>query len=363
MFALLLALAPQVPVAPASQEGIQQATPPVTLERVDRALERGMKRLRAMQADDGSFEPEERKEVCRVALTSMALWALGEPEPLGLDAARARKAAAFLLAKQTESGGIYEPSNGLPVYTSGVAARALRTLGNVDGWPELGAARSKVELFVYRSAAPESFVDTEAHAAVGPSRARVEAQRLLSEGKVSDAATRKALEFLARCDVDLSRSPARLRQPQEQRAAFEIGAFDYEDLLPMVYLELTPEQQIVLRARKALESRYTPNKNPDLTARYGEQGFLEGKQGKFYYWLNVARTMTTMSEPVLVTADGVRHDWASEIAAQLVGAQRGDGAWINSEARWWEGEPGITTAYAVLALKLCRRQLASRATR
>ena len=41
--------------------------------------------------------------------------------------------------------------------------------------------------------------------------------------------------------------PARLRQPNESRAAFEIGAFDYEDLLPMVYLELTPEQQIVLR--------------------------------------------------------------------------------------------------------------------
>lgn len=349
MFALLLALAPQVQVV--------QAAPQVTLERVDRAIERGMKRLRAMQAEDGSFEPDERKEVCRVALTSMALWALGEPETVGLDAAHARKAAEFLIAKQTESGGIYEPSNGLPVYTSGVAARALRTLGNVDGWPQLGAARSKVELFVYRSASPESFVDTEVQASAGPSHARAEAQRLLDQGTVRDAAARRALEFLARCDVDLSRSPARLRQPHESRAAFEIGAFDYEDLLPMVYLELTPEQQIVLRARKALESRYTPTKNPDLTARYGEQGFLEGKQGKFYYWLNVARTMTTMSEPVLVTTDGVRHDWASEIATQIVAAQRGDGAWVNTEARWWEGEPGITTAYALLALKLCRKQL------
>lgn len=349
MFALLLALVPQVQAAPLA--------PPLSIERVDRAIERGMKRLRALQAEDGSFEPEERKEVCRVALTSMALWALGEPDTIGIDAARAQRAAQFLLSKQTEAGGIYEPANGLPVYTSGVAARALRTLGNVDGWPELGVARSKVELFVYRSAAPESFVDTEAKVAVGPSRARVEAQRLLDEGKARDAATRRALEFLARCDVDLSRSPARLRQPHESRAAFEVGAFDYEDLLPMVYLELTPEQQIVLRARKALENRYTPEKNPDLTARYGEQGFLEGKQGKFYYWLNVARTMTTMSEPALVTADGVRHDWASEIAAQILAAQRGDGAWVNTEARWWEGEPGITTAYAVLALKLCRKQL------
>jgi hypothetical protein len=347
MLALLLAFVPQVQVAPQ-----------VPLERVDRAIGRGMKRLASLQADDGSFEPEERKEVCRVALTSMALWALGEPEALGLDAARARKAAEFLVAKQTETGGIYEPSNGLPVYTSGVAARALRTLGNIDGWPELGAARAKVELFVYRSAAPESFVDAADVSPAGPSHARAEAQRLLAEGKVPEGAARRALEFLARCDVDLSRSPARLRQPNEPREAFEIGAFDYEDLLPMVYLELTPEQQIVLRARKALVSRYTPERNPDLTARYGEQGFLEGKQGKFYYWLNVARTMTTLGESEIVTPDGVRHDWASEIAAQILAAQRGDGAWVNPEARWWEGEPGITTAYAVLALKLCRKQLA-----
>lgn len=355
MLALLLVCLPQVQVV--------APPPPVAVERLDRAIERGMKRLRAMQADDGSFEPEERKEVCRVALTSMALWALGEPETVGLDAARARRAAEFLLSKQTGVGGIYEPANGLPVYTSGVAARALRTLGNVDGWPELAAARSKVELFVYRSAAPESFVDTEAKAPAGPSRARVEAKRLLDEGQAHAAASRRALEFLARCDVDLSRAPARLRQPQETRAAFEVGGFDYEDLLPMVYLELTPEQQIVLRARKALEHRYTPEKNPDLTARYGEDGFLEGKQGKFYYWLNVARTMTTMSEPVLVTADGVRHDWASEIATQILASQRGDGAWVNTEARWWEGEPGITTAYAVLTLKLCRKQLARNAGR
>ena len=352
MLALLLALGLQVQAAAPAQ-----VTSQVSLERVDRAIDRGMKRLRTLQADDGSFEPEERKEVCRVALTSMALWALREPEALGLDAERTRKAAQFLVSKQTASGGIYEPANGLPVYTSGVAARALRTLGQLDDWPELGIARSKVELFVYRSAAPESFIDLEDKSSVGPSHARAQAQRLLAEGKVSDAAARRALEFLARCDVDLMRSPARLRQPHEQRAAFEIEAFDYEDLLPMVYLELSPEQQIVLRARNALVSRYTPEKNPDLTARYGEQGFLEGKQGKFYYWLNVARTMTTLRERELVTSDGVRHDWASEIAAQLLAAQRGDGAWVNSEARWWEGEPGITTAYAVLALKLCRREL------
>lgn len=347
MLALLFVLLPQV-----------QAVPAVPLERVDRAIGRGMKRLASMQAVDGSFEPEERKEVCRVALTSMALWALGEPEARGLDDVLARKAAEFLLSKQNEVGGIYEPSNGLPVYTSGVAARALRTLGNVDDWPELGAARARVELFVYRSAAPESFVDVTEKAAAGPSSARVDARRLLDEGRVWTVAERRALEFLARCDVDLSRSPARLRQPQDKKAAFEIGAFDYEDLLPMVYLELAPEQQIVLRARKALHGRYTPERNPDLTARYGEQGFLEGTQGKFYYWLNVARTMTTLAESVIVTPDGMKHDWASEIAGQLLAAQRGDGAWVNPEARWWEGEPGITTSYAVLTLKLCRKQLA-----
>lgn len=335
--------------------------PPVSLERVDRALSRGMKHLRTLQAEDGTFVPEERADVCRVALTAMALWALNEPGPVGIPEEDAQRAARSLLARQRPEGGIYEPANGLPVYTSGVAARALRTLGSTPHWPELESARSRVELFIYRSAAPESAVDSADVARTGSSLACEEARRILAaEPTTTDPARRRALEFLARCEFDRTRAPARLRRPDEPRALHELGPFDYEDLLPMVYLELAPEQQVVLRARKALESRYTPERNPDLTQRYGEQGFPEGTQGRFYYYLNVARTLSTLGESRLVTKDGVAHDWAVELAGQLLAAQRADGAWVNRDARWWEGEPGITTAYAVLTLKLCRRELERR---
>ncbi len=118
-----------------------------------------------------------------------------------------------------------------------------------------------------------------------------------------------------------------------------------------------------MRARAALTAWYTPDRNPDLTRRYGQAGFQSGTQGLFYYYFVVARTLTTFSQDKLVTADGVSHDWASELSSRLLRLQQPDGAWANVDGVWWESEPVLATSYALLTLKLCRASLLQTAAR
>jgi hypothetical protein len=329
----------------------------IPVEAVDAMIQRGAAWLRGQQLENGAFARAGDRDVCSVAISAMATWSLNEPEPRCLDEADADRAARYLLSNRREDGGIYDPARGLAVYTSGVSVRALRTLGKREQWPELASSLSGVELFSYRHSAPESFVDAAKAGEIPTAHSSSAARELLREAPPTDAARRKALEFLASSTQGPVRSPSRMRTPFPAHAQSEIGPFSYDDLLPFVYAELAPEQQIALRARAALIAYYTPDRNPDLTRRYGTAGFQAGTQALFYYYFVVARTLTTFSQTTLVTADGTSHDWANEISARLLRLQQADGSWRNADPVWWEGEPVLTTSYALLTLKLCRASL------
>jgi squalene-hopene/tetraprenyl-beta-curcumene cyclase len=40
--------------------------------------------------------------------------------------------------------------------------------------------------------------------------------------------------------------------------------------------------------------------------------------------------------------------------AALLGRQRANGSWVNEDRRWMEGDPNLSTAFALLALAHCR---------
>ena len=58
--------------------------------------------------------------------------------------------------------------------------------------------------------------------------------------------------------------------------------------------------------------------------------------------------------PVQIAA-GQAHDWRDELTTALLTRQRADGSWANPNERWMEGEPVLTTAYALLALANCAK--------
>lgn len=70
--------------------------------------------------------------------------------------------------------------------------------------------------------------------------------------------------------------------------------------------------------------------------------------GMYQYYRFMAKVLATVGERPLVTSDGVPHDWAREIADQLVARQRPDGSWTNVSSRWLETEAPLATAFALL---------------
>jgi hypothetical protein len=332
-------------------------SPVISIEAIDAAIGRGASWLAERQAASGAFEPASDRDACTVALTAMATWSLGELAPSRLEPDAVERAARYLLAQRREDGGIYDPARGLAVYTSGVAAQALATLAPRDDWPELGEARAAAELFAYRHGSPESIVDAVQPGEISVARAAEEARTLLERTPAADENRRRALDFLARSKREQVPLPSRLRNSRSAAHSPDLGAFTYDDLLPLIYVELAPEHQVALRARAALSAYYAADRNPDLTRRYGSAGFAPGTQGRFYYYFVAAKTMSVYRERTLATADGARHDWASELAAQLVRLQRDDGAWANSDPTWWESEPVLATSLALLTLVRCRDAL------
>ena len=48
------------------------------------------------------------------------------------------------------------------------------------------------------------------------------------------------------------------------------------------------------------------------------------------------------------------HDWKKELSQKLLSLQKKDGSWVNDNNRFWEADPVLCTAFAMLTLELCR---------
>ena len=75
-------------------------------------------------------------------------------------------------------------------------------------------------------------------------------------------------------------------------------------------------------------------------------------QGLFYYFNTMARALDAYGEDAVVDAGGTAHAWRNELCGRIVSMQsKIDGSWINQNSpRWYEGNPLLATAYALLAL-------------
>ena len=54
-------------------------------------------------------------------------------------------------------------------------------------------------------------------------------------------------------------------------------------------------------------------------------------------------------------AKGEQRDWWRELTDALAKRQKENGSWVNAADRWLEGDPNLTTAYSLMALKYCNR--------
>lgn len=181
--------------------------------------------------------------------------------------------------------------------------------------------------------------------------------------KKDDPAVQKALVFLSRCqnletehnatpfaskvnDGGFYYTPAAGGNSQAGNnpdgGLRSYGSMTYAGLKSMVFAGLTAEDQRVQAALTWIKKFYSVTENPGL-----------GQQGVYYYFQMFAKALSTLNVDYLEDAQGKKHDWRKELAEHVFSVQQANGSWVNTNARWMEGDPNLSTAYALMALKYC----------
>jgi squalene-hopene/tetraprenyl-beta-curcumene cyclase len=78
-----------------------------------------------------------------------------------------------------------------------------------------------------------------------------------------------------------------------------------------------------------------------------------GDAGLFYYFHTAAKALDVLGEKSFADEKGTAHDWRDELSTAILARQQPDGSWVNTNARWMEGDPNLVTSYALLALAYC----------
>jgi squalene-hopene/tetraprenyl-beta-curcumene cyclase len=190
-------------------------------------------------------------------------------------------------------------------------------------------------------------------------------EALKATGNANDSeAIQRALVFISRCqnlESEHNTTPFAAKNPDGGFYYTPAGAGDsqagktpegglrsyasmtYAGLKSMIYAGVKPDDQRVKAAVKWLANHYDLKSNPGM-----------GDAGLYYYYHTFAKALDAFGQEEFVDADGTRHAWRAELVAELASRQRENGAWINENQRWLEGDANIVTGYALLALAHCR---------
>lgn len=193
-------------------------------------------------------------------------------------------------------------------------------------------------------------------------------EALLAGGaKQDDPAVQKALLFLSRCqnletehnttvhaskvnDGGFFYTPAAGGNSQAGNTPNgglrSYGSMTYAGLKSMIHAGLTADDPRVMAAVGWITQFYSVRENPGLD-----------QQGLYYYYQMFAKALSAMGTDVVIDASGKSHNWRSELAEQLMSRQQENGAWVNKTDRWYEGNPDLATAYALIALHYCSEKL------
>ncbi|MFH5806203.1 prenyltransferase/squalene oxidase repeat-containing protein [Alienimonas sp. DA493] len=347
------------------------ADPPVTAAgaeapdaaAIDAARQRGVDYLRTTQNDDGGWSSRESLGISAIAAVALLDSGLTADDPT------VAKALDYLEANVREDGGIYSEGSTHKNYETALSLMALaRVEGDEYADAVKGARAFLKELQWDQGEGIESDDVRWGGAGYGGGGDRpdlsntqflVEALKASGSGP-EDEAIQKALVFVTRTqnleghgndtpnaskinDGGFYYTPALGGQTKAGTTANgglrSYASMTYAGLKSMIYAGLTKNDPRVQAARDWAAKHYTLAENPGM-----------GLQGHYYYLQAFGKTMTALGEDTLTDADGVEHDWREDLAAQLLAMQRENGSWVNEADRWYEGDPNMVTAYALMAL-------------
>ena len=359
---------------------------------IEGSVAKGVRWLRA-QSKDGVFTVTVQDQVVpHAGYTALALGAIAASLPVDARAADplVRSATAFLLKAQREDGGIGEAGAGS--YDNYFTSATLMALAAVND-PATAAAREKMKGFLLTLQRKE---EGRLKGGFGYNTAK---GADLSNAQFAIAALRAAglpedHEAMVKARAFLARVQNRSENEENKDASYDLeekgigivkvvpgndGSAGYEPGVSKAGLEKLPDGTYVARgygsmtyallkcyllagvpkedervqaAVKWLAKNYTWDENPGFTKSAEDPKQKEAPYwGLFYYYMTAAKALQLAGIGKLETPSGPR-DWRADLAQAILSRQQADGSWRNEKSpRWEEGDPLLTTSYAVIALE------------
>ena len=335
-------------------------------QSIDEMQQKGFQFLEVTQNEDGSWTNPDAVGITGLVATSLLMSGKTAEDKI------VQKALHFIVSKQQPSGGIHTPVSRHQNYETCIAILALSE-ANKDG--RFDEVIRKAELFLRGLQWDEGEgiettdgafggggYDSKQRPDMSNTQFLIEALKKAGVSK-DDPAMQKALVFVSRAqnlesqynqldfagkvnDGGFIYTPAKGGESKagttENGGHTSYGSITYAGLKSMVYAGLDKDDQRVIAATGWLRKHYTLEENPNM-----------GKQGLFYYYQTMAKTMAVLGNDEFEDDKGVKHAWKTDIASKLAALQQTNGSWINEADRWYEGDPNLVTAYCLIALAHC----------
>jgi squalene-hopene/tetraprenyl-beta-curcumene cyclase len=336
---------------------------------MEHAINKGNKFLKQKQDPKGFWNNEQIPAYTALALTA----ARRSPNDADANADHIKKGYEWLVSTQNKDGGIYV--KGLANYNTSTSLMALAASGDpAHKEPILKARRFLINLQQDWDTKGDTdnpndggigYGGTYPHSDMSNTYLSIEALKL-SESFAKDTGTKQpelnwkaAIKFVSRTqnleatndqpgignDGSFVYFPGNSKAGTEEQADGRqtlrgYGSMSYAGLLSFIYADLDENDIRIKAVITWLNDNYTLEENPGL-----------GNQGRYYYYQVMAKALNAAGIDTLTTKDGVKHDWRKELATRILSNQKPDGSWVNKNSRWWENEPELITAYAVITLE------------
>ena len=339
---------------------------------LQKARQQGVDYLRTVQSEDGSWTSPKAVGISALVTVSLLEAGVSPSDPT------VAKGIRHILSHQKGDGGIYETNSTHRNYETCIAIMTLNE-ANSDGAYDETIAKAVTFLQGLQWDQGEGLETSDpafggagygSHERPDLSNTAFLMEALRSAGgSPSDPAIQNALLFVSRSqnleseynntpfaakvdDGGFYYTPAAGGSSQagltDDGGLRSYGSMTYAGLKSMVYAGLTADDPRVKAATRWLRQHYSVEQNPGM-----------GQQGLYYYYQVFAKAMDAFGVDRFEDAQGTRHDWRKELADRLFAAQQSNGSWVNATPRWYEGNPHLATAYALMALRHCEPKTVS----
>lgn len=117
------------------------------------------------------------------------------------------------------------------------------------------------------------------------------------------------------------------------------GSMSFAGLKSLMFTKAKKDDPRVQAAWDWVRKNYDFDQHPGM-----------GTTAYFYYLQTAAAALEAFGEAHVPDAKGRKRSWSKDLVVKLMAQQNKDGAWVNKNRKYWEGNPVLATARAVSTL-------------